>query len=134
MAPTRFHLSFCVSDLEATRRFYKDLLQCPEGRSSASAIDFSFWGHQLTCHLAPGRVRAASAESLDGNHFGAILPHDEFQRVAARLQAASVPFIKPPAGTELGTAAEHWRMVFTDPSGNAIELKVYRDESRIFEA
>jgi extradiol dioxygenase family protein len=134
MTAARFHLSFCVSDLEATRRFYRGLLGCSEGRSSASSVDFSFWGHQLTCHLAPARVRVGSAEGLDGNHFGAILPHDEFQRVAACLQAANVHFIKPPAGTELGTAAEQWRMVFTDPSGNAIELKVYRDESKIFQA
>lgn len=132
MTSSRFHLSFCVSDLEATRRFYGDVLRCPEGRSTPSAIDFSFWGHQITCHLAPGRVRAASADALDGNHFGAILPQDEFQRVAARLQAANVHFITPPVGTEPGTVTERWKMVFTDPSGNAIELKCYRDESKIF--
>lgn len=132
MMPPRFHLSFFVSDLEATRRFYRDTLNCPQGRSTASSIDFSFWGHQITCHLAPGRVRAASADSLDGNHFGAIIPEDEFQRVAARLQSANVHFITPAVGSELGTVTERWKMVFTDPSGNAIEIKCYRDESKIF--
>lgn len=35
-----FHLAFPVHDLAAARRFYGELLGCPEGRSSAEWIDF----------------------------------------------------------------------------------------------
>lgn len=34
-----FHLAFPVHDLDAARRFYGELLGCPEGRSSPEWID-----------------------------------------------------------------------------------------------
>ena len=49
-----FHLAFPVHDLAAARRFYGELLGCPEGRSSPEWIDFNFYGHQIVAHLAPG--------------------------------------------------------------------------------
>ena len=50
-----FHLAVKVSDLAAARDFYTGLLDCPEGRSSDTWVDFNFFGHQLVCHLAPSR-------------------------------------------------------------------------------
>lgn len=128
-----FHLAICVADLAATRGFYGHLLGCHEGRAFPHAVDFSFFGHQLTCHLAPARVRPAEPETVDGNHFGAIVPPDEFHRLAARLREASVRFLVPPRAQQQGTPGERWNLVVADPSGNAVELKCYRDESRIFD-
>ena len=34
-----FHLAFKVNDLQAARRFYGEVLGCPEGRSSETWID-----------------------------------------------------------------------------------------------
>jgi uncharacterized protein len=108
------------------------LLGCLQGRTFPHAIDFSFFGHQLTCHLAPARVRKADAETLDGNHFGVIVAPDEFHRLGARLRAAGVHFFTPPGVKDEGTAGERWSMVVADPSANAIELKCYQDEAQIF--
>jgi uncharacterized protein len=102
----RFHLSFCVSDLEATRAFYVAVLGCQEGAARARAIDFSFFGHQLTCHLDPAHVRAADVDTLDGNHFGAIVAPEEFQPLAARLERAGARFIVPPQAQRQGTPGE----------------------------
>jgi len=115
MTASRFHLSFCVSDLEATRRFYEDLLPCPEGRSGASAIAFSFWSHQITCHLAPERVRAAFADSLDGNHFGAII---QVGVPAGRGAAAGRSFIpaQPQPQWRASTASPLSRPAATTPA------------------
>ncbi|HVV52805.1 MAG TPA: VOC family protein [Polyangia bacterium] len=132
MPNARFHLAICVSDLAATRAFYGGLLGCAQGRTFPHAIDFSFFGHQLTCHLDPARVHQADARTMDGNHFGAILSIEEFHRLAGRLQEAAVPFLVPPRAQEAGTPAERWNLVVTDPSGNAVELKGYRDEALIF--
>jgi extradiol dioxygenase family protein len=129
----RFHLSFCVNDLASTRSFYGELLRCPEGKATAKAVDFAFWGHQLTCHVAPEHVRSAKLFGLDGNHFGAIIPEGEFRRVATTLKAAGVPFLTEPTEQHAGTLKHRWKMVFVDPSGNAIELKAYKDEAQIFE-
>ena len=132
MVSARFHLSFCVADLAATRAFYRAVLGCREGAIHAHAVDFEFYGHQLTCHLDPAHVRKADADSLDGNHFGAIVALDEFHRLAARLTEAGARFIVPPQAQRQGTPGERWKMIVADPSGNAVELKCYRDEAQIF--
>ena len=129
----RFHLSLCVSDLVATRAFYVAVLGCQAGAARPHAIDFSFFGHQLTCHLDPAHVRTADVDTLDGNHFGAIVTPEEFHPLAARLERAGARFIVPPQAQRQGTPAERWKMIVADPSGNAIELKCYRDESQIFD-
>ncbi|HLK93667.1 MAG TPA: VOC family protein [Polyangia bacterium] len=128
----RFHLSLPVSDLPATRAFYGGVLGCREGTVQPQAVDFSFFGHQLTCHLAPALVRPAEADTLDGNHFGAILAPDHFHRLAARLREAGARFIIQPQSQRQGTPGERWKMIVADPSGNAVELKCYLDEAQIF--
>lgn len=37
-----FHYAFKVKDIESTRRFYVDILECEEGRSTENWIDFNF--------------------------------------------------------------------------------------------
>ncbi len=129
---SRFHLSLCVADLESTRAFYGGLLECPQGAVHPNGVDFSFFGHQLTCHVDPARVHRADIGTLDGNHFGAIIEPALFQRIARRLEAAKASFIVPPEAQRQGLPGERWKMIVADPSGNAIELKCYRDESQIF--
>jgi len=41
----RFHLAFPVTDLDAARRFYTDILGCRTGRESDRWIDFDVFGH-----------------------------------------------------------------------------------------
>ena len=128
----RFHLSLAVADLEAARAFYGGVLGCPVGRRGPGWIDFSFFGHQLTCTFHPDRVRTVAANDLEGLHFGAIVPAADFERLAAALTAAAVTFLVPPRVEDAGAASERRKMVFLDPSGNAVEIKSYRDESRLY--
>jgi extradiol dioxygenase family protein len=55
-----FHLAFPVHDLAAARRFWGEVMGCPEGRSSDEWIDFDFYGHQIVAHLAPPRADTAA--------------------------------------------------------------------------
>jgi extradiol dioxygenase family protein len=128
----RFHLSLAVADLDAARAFYADLLGCPTGRRGPGWIDFSFFGHQLTCALQPDRVRAAQAGSVEGRHFGAIVSPAEFERLAGLLASRPVTFLVEPHLEDEGSPSERRKMIFLDPSGNAIEIKSYRDESRLY--
>jgi extradiol dioxygenase family protein len=128
----RFHLSLAVADLEGARAFYAGLLGCPIGRRGPGWIDFSFFGHQLTCTFHPDRVRRASPDDLEGLHFGAIVPLADFDRLAAALTAAAVKFLVEPRTEDAGASSERRKMVFLDPSGNAVEIKSYRDESRLY--
>jgi hypothetical protein len=127
-----FHLSFPVSDLVDTRAFYVGVLGCKEGNSTATYVDFAFFGNQLTCHLSPQQVRPAARFGLDGNHFGAILTPGEFSLLEDRLRSAAVTFLQEPERQHAGTPRERRKMIFTDPSGNAIEIKCYADATGIF--
>lgn len=132
-----FHLAFPVHDLAEARRFYGGLLNCPEGRSSDSWVDFDLYGHQVVAHLAPGECRLAATGEVDGDavpvrHFGVVLPMDQWQALADRLHGAGVRFIIEPHVRFKGQAGEQATMFFLDPCGNALEFKAFADPSRLF--
>src|SRR5574338_1468591 len=96
-----FHLAFPVDDLDAARRFYGELLGCPEGRSADEWIDFNLYGHQIVAHLAPEEARIRATNRVDGDevpvpHFGIVLPMNEWKALAARLEKAAVEFVIAP--------------------------------------
>jgi len=132
-----FHLAFPVHDLGAARRFYGELLGCPEGRSSDEWIDFDFYGHQIVAHLAPGEAGHRATNAVDGDavpvrHFGVVLELDAWRALATRLEAAGIRFIVAPHVRFEGQVGEQSTMFFLDPSGNALEFKAFRDPSRLF--
>lgn len=130
-----FHLAFPVQDLAAARAFYRDLLGCPEGRSSDEWIDYDFFGHQIVAHLAPART--GSSNEVDGKHvpvphFGIVLPMVEWQALANRLTQAGVKFVLEPQIRFQGQVGEQATMFFLDPSGNALEIKGFADMNQLF--
>ena len=132
-----FHLAFPVTDLEATRRFFVERFGCRIGRQAERWIDFDFFGHQITAHLVDRPVGAAPTNEVDGDgvpvrHFGAILEWDAWHALAERLRALGTEFVIAPRIRFAGEVGEQATMFFLDPSGNAIELKSFRDPSRVF--
>jgi extradiol dioxygenase family protein len=132
-----FHLAFPVHDLVLARRFYGELLGCPEGRSAQDWVDFNFYGHQIVAHLAPGETGASQRNAVDGHgvpvrHFGIVLPMPEWEAMAARLKAHGVEFVIEPYVRFKGEPGEQATMFFLDPSGNALELKAFADIGQLF--
>jgi len=132
-----FHLAFPVHDLAAARRFYGDLLGCPEGRSSPEWIDFNFYGHQIVAHLAPGECRPTGTSAVDGHgvpvrHFGAVLSMAQWEALAARLREAGQVFVIEPYIRFKGEVGEQATMFFHDPSGNAVEIKAFANMDALF--
>jgi hypothetical protein len=131
-----FHHAFLVRDLEETRRFYVDLLGCREGRSAPTWIDLDLFGNQLSCHLgtpAPTqRVGKVDGILVPLPHFGAIVSYDEYERMAARLAEAKIEFIVTPRIRYPGEVGEQGTFFFLDPSGNAIEIKAFKNPDEIF--
>jgi extradiol dioxygenase family protein len=132
-----FHHAFPVHDLAEARRFYGELLGCPEGRSSPEWIDFNFYGHQIVAHLAPDETRATGQNQVDGHgvpvrHFGIVLPLADWEAMAERLRAAGTKFVIEPYIRFKGEPGEQATMFFLDPSGNALELKAFGDITRLF--
>ena len=132
-----FHLAFPVTDLGATRRFYGGLLGCPEGRSSQDWIDFNLYGHQIVAHLAPEEAGHRATSQVDGDavpvrHFGVVLPMDEWQALADKLQAEDTAFVIQPHVRFKGEVGEQATMFFLDPCGNALEFKAFADMGSLF--
>ena len=132
-----FHLAFPVDDLAAARRFYGEILGCPEGRSAAEWVDFDLYGHQVVAHLAPDAVRSRATNAVDGEHvpvphFGIVLPMLQWQALAARLTDSDVKFLIPPTVRFAGQAGEQATMFFLDPAGNALEFKAMADPEKLF--
>jgi extradiol dioxygenase family protein len=132
-----FHLAFPVDDLDAARRFYGELLGCPEGRSADEWIDFNLYGHQIVAHLAPEVARIRATNRVDGDevpvpHFGIVLPMNEWKALAARLEKAAVEFVIAPTVRFENQPGEQATMFFLDPAGNALEFKAMADPGKLF--
>jgi len=131
-----FHLAFPVHDLEEARAFWGGVMGCPEGRSDAGWVDFDFYGHQIVTHLSP-KPSEQIVNPVDGHgvpvpHFGIVLSMEEWRELAERLKAAGTSFVIEPYIRFEGQPGEQATMFFTDPSGNAIEMKAFADRSKLF--
>lgn len=132
-----FHFAFPVHDLGAARDFYGGLLECAEGRSSDSWIDFDLYGHQIVAHLAPDAAGVKMTNPVDADnvpvpHFGVVLPMDEWQALADKLKSKGIKFVIDPKIRFAGQPAEQATMFLLDPSGNALEFKAFADFSMVF--
>ena len=133
---TPFHLAVHVHDLDAARGFYGGVLGCVEGRSTATWVDFDFFGHQLSLHLGAPFATAATGKVgeklVPMPHFGLVLPLPDWQVLADRLRAAGTEFVLEPSVRFAGETGEQWVMFFRDPSGNPIEIKGFAELSGVF--
>jgi hypothetical protein len=132
-----FHLAIPVHDLRKADDFYQHMLGCRVGRTDPKWIDFDFFGHQVTVHVRPDAIYRAPTNAVDGDavpvrHFGVVLPWDEWEALAARLQEREADFLMPPHIRFAGQIGEQGTFFVWDPSGNALEFKTFRDPSRLF--
>jgi extradiol dioxygenase family protein len=132
-----FHVAFPVNNLEATRKFYADVLGCKVGRSAERWIDFDLYSHQISAHLVDEHRKAVATNQVDGKsvpvlHWGVILSMEEWETLAGRLKAHGIKFIIEPYIRFKGEVGEQGTMFFLDPSGNALEFKAFKDDASIF--
>ena len=85
-----------------------------EGRSSKTWIDYSLFGHQMVCHFVSPTYRCVDyfnnvdADAVPVPHFGVVLSAEQFHALAARVEAAGVPFIVAPHLRFSGQPGEQW--------------------------
>ena len=132
-----FHLAYTVTDLDSARRFYGELLGCQEGRSTDTWVDFNFFGNQLSLHVGEVVKRSKANSEVDNisvpmPHFGCVLEWNSFHDLADKLQSAGIKFIVEPNVRFKDLPGEQKTMFFEDYSGNAIELKAYRNPTEVF--
>lgn len=137
MSKQPFHYAFKVKDLESTRTFYIDLLECEEGRSTENWVDFDFFGHQLSAHKSEHIPALDFCGKVDNiavpmPHFGCIINPSLFTEIAKRLKKAETQFLVEPTLRYEGKVGEQWTMFVLDPSNNPLEFKAYTDEAEVF--
>lgn len=142
MRLTPFHLAVQVRDIGEARDFYGARMKLPEGRSSDQWIDFDLFGHQLVTHLNPGLGSAGKIQNIfnpvDGHgvpvpHFGVVMEFADWERFAQTVAGFIDEFIIEPTIRFKGEPGEQGTMFFSDPSGNALEFKAFRDiEASLF--
>jgi extradiol dioxygenase family protein len=119
------HLSIPVRDLGEAREFYERTLGCQAARARDDTCDMWFYGMQITLQDRADEVR--SIVGAGSRHFGVTLGRQEFDTVIAGLHEAGVHWVTPVATDHEGSAIEQTKAKISDPSGNVIELKTYRD-------
>ncbi|WP_299072390.1 VOC family protein [uncultured Paraglaciecola sp.] len=132
-----FHLAIPVIDLPQAQTFYGDLLGCEQGRSSEQWIDWNFYGHQLVTHLVNDMPSLPKHNQVDDHavpvpHFGVVLPWQDWQQLARKLEQHQMNFIIEPYVRFAGQVGEQATMFFLDPSGNALEFKAFKDINQLF--
>jgi len=132
-----FHLAVPVDDLDAARRFNTEVLGARVGRTAPRWIDFDLGGHQVTAHLVdrppgPDPTNDVDAHDVPVRHFGLVLPWEEWQATAQALRERGTRFLLEPHVRFEGEIGEQATLFLSDPAGNAIELKSFRDPAQLF--
>ena len=130
MSVSPFHVAIPVHNLAECRVFYRDVLNCEEGRSSDHWVDFNLFGHQLVIHYKPKSETTLHTNPVDGKdvpvpHYGVVLPWEQFHDFARE-------FIIEPYIRFEGQVGEQATMFFKDPAGNALEFKAFKDMDQLF--
>jgi uncharacterized protein len=132
-----FHLAFAVTDLASTRAFYVRILGCREGRSTGTWVDFDFFGHQLSAHVAPidpARQGAVDGKDVPIPHFGVVLGWEQFHELVASLRGHGQKLDVEPTLRFPGQIGEQVSVFLRDPSGNALEFKAFRNAAGMFDS
>lgn len=135
--PVPFHLAIPVNDIETTRHFYVEILGCSVGREAVHWIDFNFFGHQLSAHLKPEAVEDIKTNPVDGEsvpvrHFGLVLEWSRWHQFVERLDKLAIDYLIKPTTRFSGEVGEQATLFITDPSGNALEFKSFKDNRQLF--
>ncbi|CAM1333589.1 VOC family protein [Tenacibaculum aestuariivivum] len=133
-----FHLAIPVQNLKKSSAFYKNVLQCKEGRRSAHWVDFNFFGHQLVLHQKENYQPSKPVNNaVDGHevpvpHFGIVLKWEDWNTLSERLKNMNITFIVAPTIRFKGKSGEQATMFFNDPENNALEFKAFKDVTQLF--
>ncbi len=135
---TPFHIAIPVHNLQECRTFYREILNCEEGRSSDHWVDFNLFGHQLVIHYKPKpKETELHSNPVDGHdvpvpHYGVILTWETFESFSSELRKKGMKFVIEPYVRFKGQVGEQATMFFLDPAGNALEFKAFKDMGQLF--
>lgn len=133
-----FHISLPCRHIEATRRFYVEILGAKTGRKSSNWIDIDLLGHQMT-FTKSGNFKfdypSYKFENtvLPSFHFGIILAEEPWRTLYQKMKKEDFLFIDETNFLKQKTGAHH-SFFLRDPNGYIIEFKCFEDSDSVFES
>lgn len=132
----QFHLSLPCRHLEATRRFFTEIIGATVGRQSNLWCDINFFGHQIT-YTQCGAFRfdypnySFEKTILPSFHFGVVLQPAAWNELHDRLEREE--FLHTLATEFLaGRVGAHRSFFVKDPNGFLIEFKCFDQDDEVF--
>jgi extradiol dioxygenase family protein len=122
-----FHLSIPVRDLQEAIDFYTSHLDAQVGRQTDTFADALMFGAQVTLQNDPSGVTDPMPRT---RHFGATLAWTDWEKFSNRF-ATSVFLVEDARVSHEGEPIEQGKLMITDPSGNLIEIKAYRNPRHV---
>ena len=131
-----FHIAIPVHNLAACRTFYREILNCEEGRSSEHWVDFNLFGHQLVIHYKAKREQEdLHSNPVDGKnvpvpHYGVVLPWETFDNFSKELKSKGVSFIIEPISVLKGKWANKplcFSLIQQETHWNSKLLKIWNN-------
>ena len=132
-----FHLAFATRDLDKAKLFYGGVLNCEEGRSGSTWIDYNFFGHQLTIqYVSAMQVNPSNyfhpKTMFPANHFGVILALEDWQVLKDKLIKEKIRFVVEPQLVFPEKTSEQRTLMIKDNDSHIIEFKTFEDQNKIF--
>src|SRR3954468_8318615 len=121
------HVAVPCRDLEATARWYAEVLGARPVRILKDRVTFNFGGVlQLVCHLER-RAAEDNPRAYPRHHGLTFLRMEDYTRMKQHVEKLEVKFLARPAVRFPNSAHEHQTFMLADPSGNVVEFKCYVD-------
>ncbi len=133
-----FHISLPCRHVEATRRFYTEIIGGSVGRKAENWVDINLYGHQLTFNKSgkfkfeyPNYIFEKTV--LPSFHFGVILANGPWNNLYSQMKKEEFVFIDA-THFLAGKKGAHKSFFLRDPNGYIIEFKCFEIEDDVFEA
>jgi len=119
------HLVLTVADVEATARFYAQVLGMAVARSDGGRVALEFGVQKINLHPAAAPYEPHAALATPGTGDICFVTTLDLDAIMRRLESAGVPIELGPIERS-GARGPMDSIYFRDPDGNLIEVARYR--------
>jgi extradiol dioxygenase family protein len=132
----QFHISLPCKHIDATRKFYQNIIGANIGRATSSWLDVDMYGNQITftkCGDFKFDYPSYTFEKtvLPSFHIGVILPAKTWKEIYSRMKSENFLHIDNTRFLK-GKTGQHDSFFLRDPNGYIIEFKCFKDEEEVF--